>query len=174
MTVTVLLITFGLLSALLLVLYTRRRTKDLSSFDSLSQDLEPVPVSALLNLIDPGQGEYLERKLAKSDFVCLQRMRNRALFQYFRTIYRNAGILLQLAHAAVESPMAEVADAGRELTEHAMLARTLALRALVRLAIARVVPAAAADLISAVNRYVIATARSTSLVAILAGQRASA
>ncbi len=174
MTAFVLIIAFGLAAVLLFVYFTRRRAVDLSDYGSLSQQLQPIPVSALLNLIDPAQQEYLQRNLSKADFTRLQRMRNRALREYFRAIYRNAGILLQLAYAAVESERPEVVEAGRELLDQAMLTRTLAIRALMRLAGARVIPVPVANLVPAVTKYAIATARSTSLAAMLEGQAVSA
>lgn len=174
MTLTVLIVAFGVLVLLLLVYTTRRRAADLSEYDSLSQQLEPVPITALLNLIDPGQIAYLERSLPRKDFLRLQRMRNRALLSYVHSIYKNAGILLKCAHAAAQSERAEVAEAGRELLSMALFTRTQSLRSMVILVTSLVIPSAAANLVPTVSKYVTATARSTSLAALLAKQSATA
>ena len=72
MTITILIIAFGCLALLLLFYATRRRGADISQYDSLSGRLEPVPVDALLNLIDPAQRDYLERSLPGPDFARLK------------------------------------------------------------------------------------------------------
>jgi hypothetical protein len=136
--------------------------------------MEPVPVTALLNLMDPAQQAYLQRRLPKRDFDRLERMRNRALLSYVRSIYKNAGILVQCAHAAAHSHRPEVAEAGHELLNLALFTRTQALRSMVMLTVALVIPGAAANLLPTVSKYVIATARSTSLTALLAQQSATA
>ncbi len=174
MTITILIVAFGILVLLLLVYTTRRRAADISQYDSLTQQLEPVPVAALLNLIDPAQQNYLERMLPKKDFAHLQRMRNRALLAYVRAIYKNAGIFLKCAHAAEQSERAEVAEAGRELLNLALFTRTQALRSMLILITSLVVPKAAANLLPTITKYVTATARSTSLAAMLAEQQATA
>jgi hypothetical protein len=174
MTLTILIVAFGVLVLLLLVYTTRRRAADVSQYDSLTQQLVPVPIEALLNLIDPAQQDYLERMLPRRDFLRLQRIRNRALLVYVRAIYKNAGILLKCAHAAAESTRVEIAEAGRELSDMALFTRTQALRSIVVLAISLVVPNAAANLVPVVAKYVTATARSTSLAALLSQQSAIA
>ncbi len=174
MTLTLLIVAFGVFVLLLLVYATRRRAADLSQYDSLTQRLQPVPIAAVLNLIDPSQQAYLERKLPKKDFVRLQRMRNRALLAYVHAIYKNAGIFIQCAHAASQSRQQEVAEAGRELLNMAVFTRTQALRSMAVLAMALVVPNAAANLLPMISKYVTASARSTSLSALLSQQSATA
>lgn len=174
MTTTILIIAFGVFVLLLLVYLARRRSADISQYDDLARRLQPVPVAALLNLIDPAQLAYLERMLPKHDFIRLQRLRNRALLGYVRAIYRNAGILLQCAHAATQSERAEVADAGRELLNLALFTRTQALRSMAMLTLGLVLPNAAANVLPILSKYVTATARSTSLSAMLAQRSATA
>lgn len=174
MTITILIVAFGVFFLLLLVYTTQRRSADISQYDSLTQRLDPIPVAALLNLMDPAQQSYLERTLPRHDFVRLQRMRNRALLSYVWAIYKNAGILLQCAHAAAHSERPEVAEAGRELLNMALFTRTQALRSLAMLTLSLVVPQAAGNLLPTVSKYVTATARSTSLSALLAQHSASA
>jgi len=171
---TILIVAFGVLALLLVVYMTRRRAIDLAQFDSLAERLEPVPVAALLNLIDPAQQDYLQRTLQGKDFARLQRIRNRALLGYVHTIYRNAGILVQCAHAAAHSEMPEIAEAGRQLLNLALFTRTQALRSIVSLGMSLVVPSAAVNLLPTVAKYVTATARSTSLSAMLAQHSVSA
>ena len=174
MTLTVLIVAFGVLVLLWFVYTTTRRTADISQYGSLAQQMEPVPVGALLNLLDPAQKDYLERMLPRKDFLRLERMRNWALLAYVRSIFKNAGILIKCAHAAAQSEQTEIAEAGRELLNLALFTRTQAIRAMVMLMVALVVPHAAANLVPMVGKYVSATARSASLAALLAKQSALA
>ena len=167
MTITILIIAFGCLALFLLFYATHRRSADISQYDSLSSRLEPVPVDALLNLMDPAQRDYLKRSLPGPDFARLQRLRTRALFRYVRTIHKNAGILMQCAHAAVHSERPEIAQAGRELLDLALFTRTQSMLCLASLAWSFVFPANASNLLPAVSKYVTATARSSSLAALL-------
>lgn len=167
MTATILIVAFGLFLLLLLLYLVRRRAADISDYASLAGRLQQVPVAALLNLIDPAQQIYLERMLPKSEFARLQRTRNRALLGYTRAIYRNAGILVQCAHAATHSERPEIAEAGRELLDLALFARMQSLRALFVLAFSLAVPTPAADLLPVITKYVTATSRSTSIAALL-------
>src|SRR5690242_15547100 len=128
MTLTLLIIAFGILALLLLLYLARRPSSDIASYDAFTQRIEPVPVTALLNLMDPAQQAYLQRRLPKRDFDRLERMRIRALLSYVRSIYKNAGILVQCAHAAAHSHRPEVAEAGHELLNLALFTRTQALR----------------------------------------------
>jgi hypothetical protein len=168
MTITILIVVFGCLALLLLFYTTRRRAADISQYESLSSRLEPVPVDAILNLIDPAQRDYLERNMPRRDFARLQRLRNRALFGYVRKIQKNAGILMQCAHAAAHSDRPEVAQAGQELLDLALFTRTQSMYCLAVLASSIFFPGNASDLLPTVSKYVTATARSTSLAALLA------
>ena len=168
MTITILIIAFGCLALFLLFYAAHRRRADISQYDSLSSRLEPVPVDALLNLIDPAQRDYLKRSLPGTDFARLQRLRNRAIFRYIRTIHKNAGILMRCAHAAAHSERPEIAQAGQELLDLALFTRTQSMFCLASLAWSFVFPANASNLLPAVSKYVTATARSTSLAALLA------
>lgn len=174
MTITILIVAFAVFVALLLVYATRRPAADVSQYDELTHRMEPVPVAALLNLMDPSQQDYLQRMLPKQEFEGLQRMRNRALLSYVRAIYKNTGILVQCAHAAAHSERPEIAEAGQELLNLALFTRTQSLRSLAILSVSLVVPKAAANLLPVVSKYAIATARSTSLSALLSKQSATA
>lgn len=168
MTITILIVAFGCLALLLLFYAARRRAAHISQYDSLFLQLEPVPVDALLNLIDPAQRNYLERILPRRDFARLQRLRNRALLGYVWKIHHNAGILMQCAHAAAHSERPEVAQAGQELLDLALFTRTQSMYCLAVVALSLIFPANASNLLPTVGKYVIATARSTSLAALLA------
>jgi len=167
-------VAIGVIAFLVLAYLAFRHNEGISQYNSLTQSLHPLPMAALLNLIDPMQQEYLERKLPESDFRRLQRMRNRALIDYVWTIYRNAGILLKCAHAATQSKRPEVAAAGRELQNLALYTRTRALRSLFKLSAAVLAPRTVSDLLPAIDRYIIASARSTSLAALLDRESANA
>ena len=75
---------------------------------------------------------------------------------------------MQCAHAAAHSDRPEVAQAGQELLDLALFTRTQSMFCLAMLAWSFVFPANASNLLPAVSKYVTATARSTSLAALLA------
>jgi len=174
MTVILLIVAFAVLVLLLIIYATRRPAADVTQYESLTQQMQPVPVTALLNLIDPMQVDYLRRMLPKREFERLQRMRNRALLSYVRAIYKNAGILVQCAHAAAHSERTNIAEAGRELLNLALVTRTNALQSMALLTVSLIFPKAAANVLPTVFKYATATARSTSLSALLAEQSATA
>src|SRR6266508_1150893 len=78
-------------------------------------ELEPFDVEAFRNLIDEGEATYLQERLPSGEFRRVHRERMLAAVDYVRGAYRNAGILVQIAQAAKESPDPEIASAADNL-----------------------------------------------------------
>ncbi len=167
MIVTVVLITFALITLLAAVYFGQGRSLGDVEWHSLSSRLKPVPVTALLNLLDPAQQSYLERRLSKSQTARLRRKRTRVLYAYFRAIYYNAGVFARVAHAATQSDRPEIVKAGRELLELALFTRVRSLRALSVLAISLIVPGPVAGLLPVVRKYATAITWSSEISAAL-------
>jgi hypothetical protein len=173
MIITILFIGFGVFSLVLLLYVARRRRATVASYASLIERLDPVPVGALLNLLDPAQLTYLERALPNHQYARVQWLRTRALFGYFRAIHKNAGIFLRCANAAAQSERPEIAEAGRELLELAMFTRVQSLRALFQLMLARIVPTPVTSPVAIATKYASAISRSSEISTALANIPAS-
>jgi hypothetical protein len=117
------------------------------------QEMLPIDVAALLNLVDESQQEYLRSRLSKHDFAKLQRQRNRALLVYVKRIASNAATLMRFAHAATQVADPEIAVAGRQLLQSALSTRMQALRAMALLYAGIAVPSAVRQLGTTIARY---------------------
>jgi hypothetical protein len=89
-------------------------------------ELQPIDVEAFRNLIDESEEEYLRETLHGREFRRIHRERMMAAVEYVRGAYRNAGILVQIAQAAKESPDPAVASAAERLFEGAIQLRLYA------------------------------------------------
>ncbi len=161
MSVTFVLLALALLFALFLVRYAPWRANVHS--DDLAQNLQPIYVPALLNLIDAQNLDFLERSLPASDFRQARRERCRALRVYVRRIAHNTRILIAAAEAAQRAADPAVVASGRALLEASIATRTRAMRALASLYVTEMFPGFLPDLAEAVQTYQSATARMDSL-----------
>lgn len=139
----------GLLAGLWLAV--RGRAQAIANWDELPT--EPVDVAAFRNLTDPEEDAWLKQELSQKDYLAARRERLGAAADYLARTNRNAAVLLKLGQAAMASPEAAVAAAGRELVNTAMLTRWYTMQALLRVRAARVLPVAPEPLAKALAQY---------------------
>jgi len=126
MTTTLIIIAVALAAVLFLLRAARghtRRVRELSELEGLTR---PVDLAAFRNLVDPGEEDYLRQNLPGKKFRDIQRQRMRAALEYVERTAHNASILLRLGEAARRNPDPEIAAAGRELVNGALLLRVYA------------------------------------------------
>jgi hypothetical protein len=103
---------------------------------SLAAQLQPIDVAAFRNLVDPAEDAYLRRRLPPAEFRTVRRERLRAMAVYVQTARRNAAILVRMGQDAMVSSDARTLDAARQLVDNALLLRSNATIALVRISVA--------------------------------------
>jgi hypothetical protein len=112
-----------------------------------------LDVEAFRNLINPAEDEYLRRRLPAAQFRQVRRARLRAMAAYVQVAAKNAGVLVGLGEAALASPDPRVAEAARQLVEHALLLRRNTTLALARIYVALAVPSSNFGAVRVVERY---------------------
>jgi hypothetical protein len=127
------------------------------------ENIQPIHLPALMNLLDESQQGYLRARLPKRDFARLQRQRNKALLVYVKRIASNSAVLMRYAHAATQVSDVETAAAGRELLQSALSTRISALKAMGLLYIGVAMPTSVRNLGDAITRYSNATDRFAAL-----------
>jgi len=98
--------------------------------------IEPLDIEAFRNLADPGEDEYLRRRLPAGEFRRVRRTRLHAVAAYVQVAARNAAVLIRVGQSAAGAADGPTAAAARELVEDALLLRRNALLALVRIYLA--------------------------------------
>lgn len=153
MITTVLLCAAALLGLLLIVYAARDRARPMRSVVEVFAAIRPVDVAAFRNLMDSGEEEYLRANLPKRDFRRIQRARARAAMDYVRRTGHNAALLIRVGDCAGRSANAEVARAGRQLSNDALQLRIRSLQALLWLGAVMVIPQARIRLSSLLGAY---------------------
>jgi hypothetical protein len=121
MTVTLLIIVFAAAAIALFlgaVRAHRQMARELPQLEDLTQS---VDLAAFRNLVDPAEESYLRENLSRPQFRAIQRQRLQAALEYVRRTAHNASLLLRAGEAALRSEDPEIAMAGRELVNHALL-----------------------------------------------------
>lgn len=116
-------------------------------------EIQPVHLPAVLNLLDERQIDYLREKLSARDFARVQRQRHKVLLVYVKRIAANAAVLMRFAHGASQAGDPEVAASGRELLQYASETRMQALRAIALLYGRLIVPGGVRQLGGTVVNY---------------------
>lgn len=88
--------------------------------DQLSAQLCSIDVNAFRNLTDESERDYLRARLPGREFRKIHRERMLAASQYVRAAARNAGILIRLGEASLNSPDPTVVTAAVTMRENAM------------------------------------------------------
>jgi len=127
MTLAVVFVILSALALVALVFLTKGHWFGRAGIPQPSQ-LQPIDVEAFRNLIDEDESEeeYLRATLHSREFRRIHLERVIAAVEYVRGAYRNAGILVQIAQAAKESPDPAVASAAGKLFEGAIQLRLYA------------------------------------------------
>lgn len=150
-----------LLASVFLVFLARliRRRRLENDPTALYQQLQPVSVPALLNLLNPDDLHFLQANLRPVDFVKLKRQRTRSLIDYVRRIASNARVLTSLGAISQHSAVPEVVAAGKSLSSRALVTRILAFRTLVCLMLELLFPFMHPNLSDMISAYEVATSR---------------
>jgi hypothetical protein len=140
MTVAILLVIAAALALVFILSVTLSRSLQISAGTGLATQIQPIDIEAFRNLVDPGEDDYLRRRLSASEFRLVRRERLRAMAAYVQTAGRNAAVLVSMGQAALTAGDAPTAEAARRLVDHALLLRRNAAFALLRIYIARAWP----------------------------------
>ncbi|HYY70618.1 MAG TPA: hypothetical protein VE734_12890 [Terriglobales bacterium] len=126
MTTTLVIIVFALAAVLLLLRAARGHAQIVRELSQLEGLTRPVDLAAFRNLLHPADDEYLRAHLHRKQFRSVQRQRLRAALDYVDRTAHNASVLLRLGEGAQQSHDPEIAAAGRELANGALLLRIYA------------------------------------------------
>lgn len=136
MTFAIVLVIAAFLSLVVIVRIAVLPNVQISTKDSAGTPIQPIDVEAFRNLCDPGEEEYLRRRLTESEYRQVRRVRLRALAAYVRAAGQNAGVLVYQGQSAMASPDQATAAAASELVGEALLLRRNATFALVKIYVA--------------------------------------
>lgn len=135
MTLAIILVVAAALALVFILRITFSRSLQVSS-TALVARIQPIDIEAFRNLVDPGEDEYLRRRLSVSEFRAIRRERIRAMAAYIRAAAQNAAVLIRLGQAALVAGDPHTAEAARQLVESAVLLRRNAAIALFRIYVA--------------------------------------
>ena len=148
MVIVVMLVVLGMAIAL-----SRTRVPSRELRKQTAAHLLPVDIDAFRNLIDPAEEDFLRRRLPPTDFRRIQRKRLGAAKEYIAGAARNAGILLQLAEGARQSPDPEVVQTAQKLIDEATQLRLYAFRAIPRIYFAMLFPSQGTSFVRLADGY---------------------
>ncbi len=163
MIITIILVLAGFLSLAAMLFLAKGGSAPASNLTILREQIRPLDIEAFRNLIDYREEEFLRANLEPADFRLVQRERLLAAAEYIRWASRNAAILHSFGEAARRSENPSVAAAGNKLANSAIQFRLNALRAIVIIYAATVIPGAGIRGIRIAEGY----DRMTSLVVLL-------
>jgi hypothetical protein len=140
MTLAIILVIAAALSLVFTLGITLSRSLQVSKEAGLAGQIQPIDVEAFRNLIDPGEDDYLRRRLPASEFRWVRRQRLLAMAAYVQVAGRNAAVLVLMGQRVLHAGDAHTADAARRLVDNALLLRRNAAFALLRIYIAMAWP----------------------------------
>jgi hypothetical protein len=120
---------------------------------NLATAIRPIDVEAFRNLINPAEDHYLRHQLPPADFRQVRRARLRAMAVYVQAAGNNAGVLMRAGEAALASGDPKLAEAARQLVDHALLLRRNTTLALARIYLALAFPNSTFGAVRVVDRY---------------------
>jgi hypothetical protein len=133
MTITLILVTLGLLALSFVVITARSHALAKRNLEGLAGKIQPVDIEAFRNLIDPAEEDYLRRSLLAPEFRSIQRERLVTAVEYISCASQNASLLLRLAQAAAGSEDQAVSEAAQRMINGATRMRIFALQAKAKL-----------------------------------------
>ena len=138
---TVLLIILAAIALALAVLRVARgHATHVAGFDSLQGLTEALDLPAFVNLVDPGEEDFLRVSLPPGVFRRVQRQRLLAATHYVKCAARNAAVLVRLGEAVRQEANPEALRAGQQLVTAAIQLRLFACLALGSLYLKFVLP----------------------------------
>lgn len=120
---------------------------------NLAASIRPIDISAFRNLIDPGEDDYLRRRLPPAQFRVVRRERLRAMAAYVHVAASNAAVLVRMGEAALEGGDARTAAAAQQLVNDALLLQRNTSVALARIYLALAWPSSGFAVVRVVERY---------------------
>lgn len=136
----------------------------------LAEHLVPVNLTALLNLMDQRQKDFLRRNLSPAEFRSIARERNRVALGYARRISHNTAVLTRWAESArISAPDNATAEAAAELATLGVRTRFYVIAVILSLYADYMFPDLV-ELKELVARYEILTGRQAAVAAAHAGE----
>jgi hypothetical protein len=120
---------------------------------NLAATIRPMDVEAFRNLINPAEDHYLRHRLPPAHFRRVRRARLRAMAVYVQVAGNNAGVLMRAGEAALASGDPRLAEAARQLVDHALLLRRNTTVALARIYMALAFPNSTFAAVRVIDRY---------------------
>jgi hypothetical protein len=120
---------------------------------NLAATIRPIDVEAFRNLINPAEDHYLRHRLPAGHFRRVRRARLRAMAAYVQVAGNNAAVLMRAGEAALASGDPRLAEAARQLVDHALLLRRNTTVALARIYMALAFPNSTFAAVRVVDRY---------------------
>jgi hypothetical protein len=153
MTIVIIIVVAALFAALFLVTVSHRRAVAIKDLDDLAGHTRPVDIQAFRNLTDRAETEFLRTRLSWPHFHIVHRERTLAAAEYVRNVAHNASVLMRLGQAARESADPDVARAGADMVQRALMVRMIAMRVLVKLYIQSMIPGMTGSSQEILERY---------------------
>lgn len=153
MTLAIILVVAAILSLIVVVRVTIFRSLQVSGDTSRAGQIQPLDVEAFRNLIDPSEEDYLRRRLSAWEFHVVQRQRLLAMAAYVQIAGRNAGVLVSIGEAALMTGDASTVEAAQRLVDNALLLRSNAVFALLRIYVALAWPSSGLAATSVLHGY---------------------
>lgn len=132
MILAIVLVIASVVALVFLFTFTVSRSLQVST-DARGRQLQPIDIQAFRNLVDPGESQYLRRRLSSAEFRAVQRERLFAMGAYIQAAARNASILIALGEPALSSSDPHTAEAAHQLVDNALLLRRNAFFALMKI-----------------------------------------
>jgi hypothetical protein len=115
--------------------------------------IRSIDVEAFRNLVNPVEDHYLRRSLPPAQFRQVRRARLRAMAAYIQVAANNAGVLVRMGEAALAGGDPRVAEAARQLVDHALLLRRNSSMAQARIYLALALPNSTFAAVRVIDRY---------------------
>jgi hypothetical protein len=144
---------FGLLVVCLAYFLIRGSQPPVSSLADLGKNTRPTDLEAFLNLVDPGEDEFLRSALTRGEFLKVRRLRVAAAAEYLNCVRHNAAVLLAIGDIAQQLNDEEAAHLGRDIATAAIRLRIASSAALIKLAITYAVPRAGLSIFNVIDGY---------------------
>lgn len=153
MIITVVLVILAAATLAFLISQARGRSLAIKALADPATHVQSVDLNAFRNLIDPQEESFLRDELPTHEFRKIQRERMRAAIEYVTCAAQNASILLRLAQDARHSADPAAVESAEKLMESAIQLRLYAMRTIVRLYVAILIPGAGLSDTRVADRY---------------------
>src|SRR5689334_4392969 len=120
---TIFIVLSILLAGLLLLRQAKGSASSIKSPEDLRTQFRVVDIDAFRNLTNPGEEEFLQSRLSRSQYRKIQRQRLRATLAYVSCVSSNAAVLIRMGEAARTSADPSVVEAGTKLVNNALRLR---------------------------------------------------